>query len=202
MMAVVALSAAGTGCGKGQSKNIKIDGVVGPNVNFIDNKLTLSVVLTKASIDFGARIPVPYMPNSYLEVGPDFQTNGYLIAIGVDARDVVALARDYVNLLDPNTLPGGRPLPGVAQGELPSLAVQVPKLNNIVFYMGPQIFGTFIPVKLPFKDYMGTFRFYDGAGDPIGNISVVGADQASENAGFLLLINLRGKVGNLVGMPK
>jgi len=185
-------------CGKGSRKNIKIEGVEGPTVNFIDNKLTMAVVLKEAQIDFGARIPVPYMPNSFLEVGPDFQSNGYLINVGVDPRDVAALAKENVNILDPGALPGGRPLPGVASGELPSLAVQVPKLENIVFYVGPTLLGVFVPVKLPWKDYMGTFRFYDGAGDAIGNISVVGQDTQGLNSGFLLLINLRGKVAALV----
>lgn len=186
-------------CGKGSSKNVKIDGVDGPKVNFVDGKLTMAVVLKNAQIDFGVRIPLPYMPESYLEVGPDFASNGYLINLGVDSKDVIALAKDHVNQLDPLTLPGGRPLPGIAEGFLPGLAVQVPKLNDLVFYVGAALFGVFIPVELPWKDYIGTFRFYDGAGDSIGNISIVGKDAEKNTSGFLLLLNLRGKVGNLIG---
>ena len=191
--------ASASGCGKGSSKNVKIEGVDGPKVNFVDGKLTMAVVLKNAQIDFGVRIPIPYMPQSYLEVGPDFASNGYLINIGVDSKDVIALAKDHIHELDPLTLPGGRPLPGISDGFLPGLAVQVPRLNDMVFYVGAALFGVFVPVDLPWKDYIGTFRFHDGAGDAIGNISIVGRDSEPHTSGFLLLLNLRGKVGNLIG---
>ena len=42
MMAAVATGI--SGCGRGSKKNIKIDGVDGPFVNFVDGKFTLSVV--------------------------------------------------------------------------------------------------------------------------------------------------------------
>ena len=199
LIASLSLALSVSACGKGSSKNVKIEGVDGPKVNFVDGKLTMAVVLKNAQIDFGVRIPLPYMPQSFLEVGPDFASNGYLINLGVDSKDVIALAKDHVKELDPLTLPGGRPLPGIAEGFLPGLAVQVPKLNDLVFYVGAALFGVFIPVELPWKDYIGTFRFYDGAGDSIGNISIVGKDSERNTSGFLLLLNLRGKVGNLIG---
>jgi len=198
-VATFALALTAPACGKGSSKNVKIDGVDGPKVNFVDGKLTMAVVLQNAQIDYGMRIPLPYMPQSFLEVGPDFASNGYLINLGIDAKDVIALAKDHVKELDPMTLPGGRPLPGISEGFLPGLAVQVPKLNDLVFYVGAALFGVFIPVELPWKDYIGTFRFHDGAGDSIGNISIVGKDTEAHTSGFLLLLNLRGKVGNLIG---
>jgi hypothetical protein len=188
----------GAGCGKGSSKNVKIDGVDGPRVNFVDNKLTMAVVLKGVVLDYGVRVPIPHMENSYLEVGPDFQTNGYLINIGLDANDVKALSGNGFNVLDPTQLPGGRPLPGIAAGQLPGMAIEVPKLNDLVFYAGSTVFGVFVPVKLPVKDLMATHRFYDGAGEQVGNISIVGADDAGKNSGFLLLVSLRGKVGSLI----
>jgi hypothetical protein len=200
LILAIALAVAATGCGKGSNKNIKIDGVDGPRVNFVDGKLTLAVVLKGLQIDYGIRIPIPKMPDSYLEVGPDFQSNGYMINIGIDPEDVKALAGDAINQLDPTALPGGRPLPGVAAGELPGMAIQVPKWHDLVFYVGASLFGVFVPVNLPWQNYIGTFRFYDGANDPIGNISVVGKDTSGANSGFLLLINLRGKVGRLIAM--
>jgi hypothetical protein len=81
-----------SGCGKGSQKNPVIDGVQGPNVNFVDNKLTMSVVLKDLQIDYGVRIPIPHMPASYLEVGPDLQSNGYMINFGVDAGDLKNIA--------------------------------------------------------------------------------------------------------------
>jgi hypothetical protein len=200
LVSVFTLSIGATGCGKGSNKNIKIDGVAGPYVNFVDGKLTMSVILTKVQFDYGTRIPVPYMPNSYLEVGPDFQSNGFMINIGMDPQDLKTLLKDNIALLDPQTLPGGRAIPGIAEGFLPSMALQVPKWDNLVFYAGANLFGLFVPVNLPWKDYMGTFRFYDGSNTPIGNISIVGKDSNNRNSGFLLLINLKGKVGQLMQM--
>jgi hypothetical protein len=179
-----------SGCGKGTTKNVKIDGVKDPTVGAIDNKLTMAVVLENVSFDGGGRIPIPKMPNSYVEVGPDLQSEGMLISVGVDMRDIAALTHGAINVLDPLTLPGGRPLPGIAQGWMPGLAVQVPKWDNIVFYLGTNLFGTFIPVKLPWQNYMGTFRFYADNNQRIGNISIVGLDNDNKNSGFLLLVDL------------
>jgi hypothetical protein len=197
MFAIITASAA-SGCGAGSNKNPSVAGVDGPTVNYVDNVLTFSMTIQSLSFDQGIRLPVPNMPNSYLEVGPNFQSNGLLISIGLAAADLKALVK--VDTLDPTTLPGGRPLPGVVAGELPGVAVTVPKWDNVVFYVGPQVFGIFVPVKIPLAKYIGTFRFYDGAGDQVGNISVVGEDSSGLNSGILLLINLAGKVGSLIGV--
>ncbi len=199
IVAVVLGSTGLAGCGKGSRKNVKIEGVDGPYVNFVDNKFTLSVVIRNLEIDFGASYPIPNMPSSYMQVGPDFQTNGYMIGIGIDIGDLVKLAGDdNIGILDPTALPGGRPLPGVVAGELPGFAAELPKLRNVAFYVGQDLFGVFVPVRLPIKDLIVTHRFYDGSGARIGNISVVGQDANKENSGFLLLINLKGRVGQII----
>ena len=197
ILAVLAVSL--FSCGKGSGKNVKIDGVIGPNVSFVDGKFTMSVVLQNVGFDGGARIPIPKMPNSYVEVGPDLQSNGLLISTGLDSKDLIALTKGKVNSLDPLTLPGGRPLPGVSTGWLPGLALEVPKWDHMVFYVGTNVFGIFVPVKLPWQNYIGTFRFYDPAGDAVGNLSIVGQDANKKNAGILLLINLQGKIAGLMG---
>ena len=200
LAAAMVITVGATGCGKGQGKNPKIDGVIGPNVSFYDNKFVLTMALQNLNLDGGVRIPIPKMPGSYVEFGPDFQSNGTLIGIGVDARDLVALTGNQAHLLDPLTLPGGRPLPGIADGFLPGLAVQVPKWKNIAFYAAKTLFGVFVPVNLPWDGIAGTFRFYDGAGDRIGNLSLVGKDDHKENSGVLLLVDLSGKVGKMAGI--
>lgn len=201
-IAIVGMSGSLAGCRKTDPRNVKIPGVDGPFVNVVDNKLLLTAVLRDVQIDYGARIPIPKMPMSYLEVGPDFASNGYLINIGLDVNDVKALTKDHIHVLDPHALPGGRPLPGVADGELPGLAVQVPRLRDTVFYFGDSILGTFINVPFPkeLKGIMATSRFYDAVGTRIGNISVVGGDENNDHSGFLLLLNLKGKVGQVMAM--
>lgn len=199
---VVASSVTLAGCGKGQNKNIRIDGVKGPTVNFVDNKLLLNLTLEGLAIDFGTRIPIPNLDASVIEIGPDLQSDGYLISVALDVKDVQKLSKNAIGFANPVALPGGRPLPGVAEGQLPAVAVTLPKKgDDIVVYAGPTVIGVFVPVKLPWKDYMGTFRFYDGAGDRIGNLSIVGQDQNGANSGVLILVSLNGKVGKLVGLP-
>jgi hypothetical protein len=193
-LVLAASVAIATGCGGGGGGNVKIDGVIGPKVNFIDGKFTLSTILKDVSFDGGVRLQIPKLPNSYLEVGPDFQSNGTLIAIGIDTVDLKALVGGGLNLLDPHGLPGGRPLPGVLAGELPSIAVEVEKLSDLVFYFGPTVFGVFVPVKLGIKDSILSFRFNADNGQRVGNISVVGKDGNGKNSGFLLLINMQEKM--------
>ena len=199
-LAVFALSVSlvASGCGSGSTKNVVIQGVTGPNVSFVNNLMTMTVVLQNVALDAGGRISIPQAPNSYLEIGPDFQSNGTLISLGLDANDINNLTGHNANLLNPLQLPGGRPLPGVAAGSLPGLAIQVPKWDNMVLYFGPSVFGTFVPVKLPFSNFIGSYRFYADNGTAVGTLSVVGADAANANSGFLLLINISGTVANLL----
>jgi hypothetical protein len=195
----LALTVGVSSCGKGTGKNVHIDGVVGPKVAFINDTFTMTVVLTNVSIDQGLRIPIPKLPNSYVEVGPDLQSNGFLISLGIAVQDLVSLLKGKIDLVDPLTLPGGRALPGVVAGYLPGIAVEVPQWDHMVFYMGTNVFGAFVPVKIPLQNYMATFRFYDDSGDQIGNISVVGEDTNKANSGFLLLVDIAGKVAQLLG---
>jgi hypothetical protein len=187
-----------SGCGQGSSKNPVIPNVTGPNVNYVSGIFTLSTTITNLSIDTGVRLPIPNLPNSYLEVGPDLQTNGYMINLGISAADLKTLIANNATVLDPTTLPGGRPLPGVSAGQLPGFGVQVPQLDNVAFYVGSTVFGVFIPVSLPWQSVIGTYRFYDGTGTQIGNLSAVGTDTTGKNSGILLLIDLNGTVGQIV----
>jgi hypothetical protein len=194
---VLALSLSACGSGSG-GKNISIAGVTGPTVAYVNGTFTMSLVIQNATVQGGVRLPIPHMPNSYLEVGPDLQSNGLLISTGLAAADIAAISNGSIVLLDPQSLPGGRPLPGVSAGTLPAIAVEVPSWDHMVFYVGPSVFGLYVPVNLGLPGYMATFRFYDNSGNDIGNISVVGQDTDKKNSGVLLLIPLKGAVGNIV----
>lgn len=191
-----------SGCGKGSGKNIKIPGVDGPRVAFVDNKMTLWVVFQALQLDLGARFQIPHASNSFIEVGPDLQSNGTLLSIALDIGDIKRLANNSINLLDPLTLPGGRPLPGITEGYLPGLAVQVPRWRDITFYFGSQVFGAFLPVRMGIQDIVATYRFYSDTGVRIGNLSLIGQDNSGANSGFLLLIDLSGAVGKLVASAR
>lgn len=200
LMVVAISSLTLSSCGGGSGKNVKIPGVDGPRLTFIENQMLLSLTLTEATLDFGTRVPFPKMENSYVEVGPDLQSKGYLIQVGVNLKDLQTLLKDEIQSIAPQALPGGRPLPGVVEGQLPALALVVPKLNNLVFYVGPKVFGFFIPVKFPkeMNGFMATYRFYDTEGTAIGNISVVGADSSNRDGGILVLLPIRDKTADML----
>ena len=197
-VAMFAMMALASGCGKGSTKNPVIGGIDGPRVSLLDGRFIMTVIFKDLALDVGGRYEIPKMPNSYVELGPDFQSNGLLLSAGLSVADIQALSGNAFELLDPLTLPGGRPLPGVADGYLPGIAVAIPKLKNMVVYIGPNVFGTFVPVNLPLQSVMASYRFYDGAGDRLGTISLVGQDTAHENSGFLLLIDIKGKVQSMM----
>ncbi|MBY0515525.1 MAG: hypothetical protein K2P81_01360 [Bacteriovoracaceae bacterium] len=172
-------------CG-GQPQVPEIAGLKGPFFNVLDGKVLISMTFEQLLIDGGARIPLPKMQNSYVELSPA-QTGGTFFQVALDIADVDNT--DW-SLVDPHALPGGRPLPGVVGGQLPALAVQVPKLNNTTFYVSKQIFGFFVPFKVDTQGAIVTFRLYMQDGTYIGNISLVGNDQNAQNGGLLLLMNL------------
>jgi hypothetical protein len=190
----------GASCKGGNGQNVQVAGIKGPTVTMVDNKFLMSIVFETVDFDGGVRIPLhpQKMPNSYIEVGPDFASNGLLMVLAVDVADIAVLTGGAIVPLDPLTLPGGRPLPGVSQGFLPGIAVTVPKWKNTAFYVGKSVFGAFIPLPIPLSQIVGTFRFYDGHGNRVGNLSVVGKDEAGKNSGLLVLIDLKGVVGNTV----
>lgn len=176
-----------TGCGgAGSGLNPQIAGVTGPNVEFVNGRVMLSMVLQNITIDGGATIPIPKYPNSSLQVGPDFQSTGTLVMLTINAADFLGSGATG---LDPQALPGGRPLPSVAAGALPAIALKVPQLSNMVFYVGPEVMGFFVPFnKLDLAGSILTFRFHNTEGEAVGILALVGSDQHGANAGILAMM--------------
>jgi hypothetical protein len=194
---MLSASACGSGSGAGAGKNPVISGISGPTATFVNNDFILSMTLANVSIDAGLTVPIPHMPNSSIQVGPDLQSNGMLISVSLNVTDLQGLIKG-VDFINPQTLPGGRPLPGVSAGEIPAIAVQVPKWDNMVFYVGTTVFGVFVPVKLGIQNDIATFRFYDTKGDDVGDLSIVGEDSTGANSGILLLIPIAGQVATIL----
>jgi hypothetical protein len=171
------------------SNTWSIEGVDGPTLTYSNNVATIYATLTNVTVTAGATVPIPDMPNSSIEIAPNVQGGGMLLQATISAADVAKLAG--ANLLPPTELPGGRPLPGVAGGTLPAIAVQVPALDNITFYVGANVFGLFVPVgNFSTDQIIGTFQYYDSSNNLMGDISVVGEDANGKNSGFLLMISI------------
>ena len=184
----ITLSVLLTSCGSGTSgKNMSIPGLNGPNVVLLGDDILINVVFENMTVEGGARYNIPKYPNSYVELSPDLESDGTLLAFSVSLDDIFG---DEVKRLDPLTLPGGRAIPGVSSGTLPAVAFSIEKLKNVGFYIGPQIFGVWIPLnKLNMPGAMITTRFYTGS-KRVGNLSLVGEDANGENAGIFLALSV------------
>jgi len=183
-----------TSCGKDGGNNIDIPGIRGPIVNIIEDTIIISFVYEKFAIPAGARFKIPNYEHSYVEISPDLESNGTLLQLQISLQDVMG---GDLETLDPQRLPGGRPLPGVASGELPAVAFTIEEFHNVSLYLGKHVYGVFVPVKLPLKESIPTFRFYID-GKRMGNISLVGKDSNGENDGVLLMLDLAAETKQLL----
>lgn len=187
---IIVLSVMLTSCGDGSDgRNIEIDGIKGPTVQLIQDNLLISFVFENLVVQGGLRYAIPEYQNSYVEISPDLQSGGTLMAFSIALDDVL---NGDLDTLDPQTLPGGRALPGVASGSLPAVAFTIEDWNDISLYIGPDVYGVFIPVDLNMQGSMLTFRYYT-EGTRTGNISLVGEDSNGENAGVLLMLDMKSR---------
>lgn len=171
-------------CSNGDN-NVSIPGVDGPHVSLQQESMVIRLGLENIELEGEIRYSIPRYPSSWLEVKPA-QNGGVNMTISLALADV--LDGDLL-LLDPQTLPGGRALPGVATGSLPAVAFSIEQFNNISFYAGPELFGLFVPADIGLSNSIATFRYYI-SDKRAGNLSLVGADDAGENAGLLLMLDL------------
>lgn len=188
LSAILSLGLFSTSCGNGTSaSNIQIPGVRKSAITLNNDSVLISFVFESIQLDGGLRYNIPKYPNSYLEISPDLQSAGTLMSINLAIKDV---ANGNLQLLDPQTLPGGRSLPGVAGGRLPAVAFSIEKFKGMSFYVGPKLFGVFVPLKnLGIGTSIITARYYVSS-TRVGNISLVGQDANGENSGILLMLDL------------
>lgn len=174
-----------TSCGD-SGTNVDIEGVDGPHVTLLQDNLMVSMVFETVQLDGGLRYAIPKYPNSYLEISPDLQSSGTLMSMSISLDDIFD---DTLQQLDPQTLPGGRALPGVVGGSLPAVAFSIDSFYNMAFYVGPEVFGFFVPANIGVQGGIASFRYYI-ADKAAGTVSVVGQDANGENAGLLLLLDI------------
>lgn len=189
LASLLALGMFSTSCGNGGagSSNIQIPGVSKSSVVLNTDSVLISFVFDQIQIDGGLRYNIPKYPNSYLEISPDLQSAGTLMSISIAIKDV---ANTSLQILDPQSLPGGRALPGVAGGKLPAVAFTIQKFSGMSVYVGPKLFGIFVPLKnLGIGNSIITARYYAGKAR-VGNLSLVGTDANGENGGLLLMLDL------------
>ena len=177
-----------TSCGNNSTKNIEIAGVKGPTVTLLQDNVMISAVFENIQLDGGLRYNIPNYKYSFLEISPDLESNGTLMNISISLKDLFDGGLDQ---LDPQKLPGGRNLPGVATGSLPAVAFSIEKFHNMSFYVGKSMFGVFLPAKIGVDGAIASFRYYIGE-KKAGTISLVGNDENGENSGILLMLDMSG----------
>lgn len=176
-----------TSCGDSGESKLEIPGVNGPTVKLAEDNLLISAVFENIELEGGLRYAIPKYKNSYIEISPDLESSGTLMAISIALSDVLG---GDVLALPPQQLPGGRPLPGVSTGSLPAVAFSIPNWKNMAFYVGPKFFGVFAPTDLDIGVNSIITARYNVNSKRAGNISMVGKDENGENSGFLLLLDL------------
>lgn len=159
-----------------------------PTVTLSNNALLLSFVFQNIALDGGLRYSIPKYANSYIEISPDLESDGTLMALNIDLADLNGTA---ISSLNPTTLPGGRALPGITSGKLPVVAFTINKFKNVSVYASTSVFGIFIPVNINLSNVIVTARFSFASGTKTGNLSLVGKDTNGENSGILLLWTLK-----------
>lgn len=179
-----------TSCGKNSTSNIQIPGVQGPTVTLMQDNLLISMVFEDLQLDGGLRYNIPKYNYSYVEISPDVQSSGTLMSVSISLKDVLG---GNLETQDPQKLPGGRNIPGIASGSLPAVAFSLPKFHNMTLYVGKNIFGMFVPAHVGVDSAIASFRYYIGQ-KAAGTISLVGNDDKGENAGILLMLDMSGAV--------
>ena len=175
--------------------NPQIPGLKGPFLYLDQEYIRIDTVFENLQLIGGGRIPFSLLglegyDESFLEIGPDVQSDGTLVAINLSLNDLL-YGHDGIDQLDPQALPDGRPLPGITGGRLPAIAFDVDSINNMGFYIGTRVFGIWYPIE-QFQigvNNIVTMRFYSD-GRRTGNVSLVGPNDEGVGSGVLLMVDL------------
>lgn len=176
------------GCGQQGQGLPEIPGVKGPIFNVQDGKVMITMKLLQVNAPIGAKIPLPETRGSYLEVAPNVEDGGTLIVAYLDVDDLRDIS---IGVGDPNTLPDGRPVPGIPGGVLQeSLRFDLGQhaLNASIYY-SQKLFGLYVPFNFDTRGISGYFNIVV-QGKNIGMLSLVGSEGAGRPAAGLIFLRL------------
>lgn len=174
-----------TSCGN-QPKLPEIPGVKGPFFNVVNGQVLITLKLLKANLPNGAKVPIPKTLNSSFEVSPNIEDGGTLVVFHLDIED---LKKVDIGIGDANTLPDGRPIPGVAGGQLNNSLRVDTELLDLSFYFHQKLFGFYVPLGWETQGFGGHWdiQIKDKS---IGNLGVVASDNDGHGAGVILFLKL------------
>lgn len=184
-------------CGnKGQGLP-EINGVKGPFFNVVDGKLLVTMkFLNLNGIDAGAKFPIgmvySQMKESAIEFSPNMEDGGMMLSLYLDKTDLENLD---VGVGTANTLPDGRPVPGIPGGELQNSLRVDAKFKVSGKELTPSFFfhKTFMGLWMPFGfETAGISGYWNVwiADKNVGFLGIVGNDNEGRKAGGVLLLRL------------
>jgi len=174
-----------TSCGN-EPKLPEIPGVKGPAFNVTDGKVMISVKLLKANLNVGAKVPIPKTKESYFEVSPNVVDGGTIVVLYLDIQDLKDI---NIGIGDANTLPDGRPIPGIPGGTLSDSLRADTELLDMSFYLHQKLFGFFIPLGWDTNGFGGYWNVVINKKN-IGMLGAVSSDNHGHGAGFILFLRL------------
>jgi hypothetical protein len=176
------------GCGQ-QGSLPTINGVKGPIFNVTDGKIILTMKFTNLVVDGGAQLPIPHTRESYVSLGPNALDGGTMLEMTLAPNDLVDL---NIGVGDGNTLPDGRPLPGVPGGTLQdSLRIDtVIGGKDIAFYLHKTVFGFSVPFGFETAGVSGYWNLTMNS-KAVGFLGIVGSEAATgKKAQGVVLLNI------------
>ncbi len=172
-----------------------------PKIKLPDVKLTfgdpvtLSIPLKGKEITVGVRMDIPDLTGAYVELVPQVGKNDPYVFVSVPSKE---FENEKFRLRDPATLPGGRSLPKIVEGKLPGVSFEVPQWNNMVFYLGLEVAGVFVPTRGKEPDVNMTIPFSDNSGRQIGFVSRIPQENGA-NSGYFVSFNWNMATTNPLG---
>jgi hypothetical protein len=181
MVLAMALTLA-PGCGQTGDGVPQIPGVTGPSFNIVDGKVLITIKLLQVNITAGGSMIIPKTKDSRFEISPNIVDGGTLLQFTLDPADIkgVTVAQD------PNTLPDGRPIPGIPGGALPSLRIDTPLFHSS-YYFSQTLFGIYLPFNFDTRGLAATYQFSIN-GKVTGSIGIVSSDANGKNSGLLIFL--------------
>lgn len=175
------------GCGKKRAEgDAGIEGVGKFDFRVTNGQASLSVVFEKLKIDAGVRIPLNKPAGAFIEITPDFHSVGTLFKISVPLASLVEGSQGLPIV----GLPDGRPIPGVRDGALGAVAVDLPVIGESYLYMGADVYGIFLPLEIPNISYIVSSMIRDEKGNVLGTIYGVPKGSRGTISGILFLFPL------------
>jgi hypothetical protein len=163
-----------------------IPGVEGPFLNFLDGKILVDIKLTQVELPAGIGFTIPKTEKSTFTISPNIE-GGSLVSFQVDIEDIKLVD---IGIGVSNTLPDGRPIVGLAGGELKdSLRLDLDeRFYNVSIFYHKTLSGVYIPFNFDLGPLFKTIAIpLKWKGKNVGLISVAQAEGSLKASGTVFL---------------